>query len=127
MARRTVKIIGLLGILLIAFSIPLPVLMSSSPEEEKPAATAPPAPPPPLVIVGAVEPGTVPLAFEFAGRIGASRDVEIRARVSGVLLERAFEELAPVKQGDVLFRIDPAPTRPNLPAHRRSFSRRRPA
>jgi membrane fusion protein (multidrug efflux system) len=37
------------------------------------------------------------------------RVAEIRARVTGILLEKTFEEGAEIKAGDVLFKIDPAP------------------
>ncbi len=73
------------------------------------AAKGPPAPPPPSVTVAAIQAGNVPLRFEYAGRVAAFREVEVRARVSGVLTEKAFVEGATVKEGDVLFRIDPAP------------------
>jgi len=51
----------------------------------------------------------VPLAFEYAARVVASREVEVRAQVGGILLKRDFVEGAEVQQGDVLFEIDPAP------------------
>ena len=50
----------------------------------------------------------VPLRFQYAGRVAAFREVEVRARVSGILQEKSFVEGATVKEGDVLFRIDPA-------------------
>lgn len=65
--------------------------------------------PPPEVAVIEVQPGDVPLTFEYAGRISAYRHVEVRARVAGILLSRNYQEGAVVKEGDVLFRIDPAP------------------
>lgn len=65
--------------------------------------------PPPQVSVMEMKPGDVPLTFEYAGRISAYRDVEVRARVSGILLSRDYEEGAEVKEGQVLFRLDPAP------------------
>jgi membrane fusion protein (multidrug efflux system) len=71
-------------------------------------AQAPPSPPPPSVAVMAVEAQSVPLRFQYAGRVAAFREVEIRARVPGILLEKSFVEGAAVKEGDVLFRIDPA-------------------
>jgi membrane fusion protein (multidrug efflux system) len=67
------------------------------------------APPPPSVTVVAVEAKPVPLRYDYAGRIAAFREVEIRARVSGILIEKSFVEGSTVKAGDVLFRIDPAP------------------
>jgi len=50
----------------------------------------------------------VPLRFQYAGRVAAFREVEIRSRVSGILLEKSFTEGATVQAGHVLFRIDPA-------------------
>jgi membrane fusion protein (multidrug efflux system) len=49
----------------------------------------------------------VPLPLTYAGRVAGFRNVEIRAQVSGIILKREFTEGATVKQGDVLFRIDP--------------------
>lgn len=43
------------------------------------------------------------------GRVEPVRVAEVRARVAGIVLSRAFEEGADVKAGDVLFQIDPAP------------------
>lgn len=66
------------------------------------------APPPPEVAVVTVHPQAVPLEYEYVGRTEAYRTVEIRARVPGFLQERAFEEGGRVREGDVLFRIDPS-------------------
>jgi membrane fusion protein (multidrug efflux system) len=46
---------------------------------------------------------------EFTGRIEAVNRVEIRARVTGFLQERLFQEGQEVKAGDVLFRIEKPP------------------
>jgi len=46
---------------------------------------------------------------ELPGRIEPVRVAEVRARVAGIVLKRAFEEGADVKAGDLLFQIDPAP------------------
>ena len=73
------------------------------------AATAPPTVPAPQVGVLAIKAKALPLLFTYAGRVAGFRDVEIRAQVSGILLKREFSEGAHVKQGDVLFRIDPRP------------------
>lgn len=73
--------------------------------DRQPVAAAPP--PPPEVAVVTVEPATIPVEFEYVGRTEASKTVEIRARVAGFLLERTFAEGKPVKEGDLLFKIDP--------------------
>lgn len=59
------------------------------------------------IITVAVE--TVPLTTELPGRITATREAQVRARATGILLKRLFEEGSDVKEGDVLFQIDPAP------------------
>ena len=67
--------------------------------------------PPPEVTVATVTTGNVPTLLEYTGRAAGSRDVEIRARVSGILLERRYQEGSAVRKGDLLFRIDPEPYR----------------
>ena len=68
---------------------------------------------PPPVVVGAleVESSELPISLEYPAQLRGVREVEVRARVSGILVERAYEEGAAVEAGDVLFRIDPAPFR----------------
>ncbi len=44
---------------------------------------------------------------ELPGRLESYRTAEVRARVPGIVLKRTFEEGAFVKQGQVLFKIDP--------------------
>jgi membrane fusion protein (multidrug efflux system) len=58
-----------------------------------------------------VDPTPVTLTVELPGRVSAYRVAEVRARVSGIVLKRLFREGADVKQGQVLFQIDPAPYR----------------
>lgn len=70
---------------------------------------APGATPPPEVTVVEVEAGEVPLTYEYAARVAASREVQVRAQVGGILLKRDFNEGAAVEAGDVLFEIDPKP------------------
>jgi membrane fusion protein (multidrug efflux system) len=65
--------------------------------------------PPPEVSVETVTPRTLTLAFEYVGQTAGSREVEVRARVSGILIKRNFVEGAPVKEGQSLYTIDPAP------------------
>lgn len=73
------------------------------------APPAPSGPPPASVTVETVAPQRVPISFEYVGRLEASREVEIRPRVSGVIQKRYFEEGASVKAGSMLFKIDDAP------------------
>lgn len=46
------------------------------------------------------------LSFDFVGRSEASKQVEIRSRVSGVLEKRFYQEGSEVKSGDRLFKIE---------------------
>ena len=83
-------------------------------DSNKPAAAAGGAPqggmpPPPRVGVVTVAPQTVALQTELPGRVEPLRTAQVRARVSGVVLQRQFREGSVVKAGQPLFRIDPAP------------------
>lgn len=66
-------------------------------------------PPPVEVSVFTVEPESVVVSTELPGRLEAVRVAEVRARVAGILQKKLYEEGTTVKQGDVLFQIDPAP------------------
>lgn len=70
---------------------------------------APAAPPPMEVGTVTVVPAREVIVNELPGRIQATRVAEVRARVAGVVLQRAFREGSEVKAGQLLFRIDPAP------------------
>ena len=65
--------------------------------------------PPPEVSVIEVTPRTLPVSYEYVGQARGSRDVEVRARVTGILLKRNFREGATVAMGQSLFTIDPVP------------------
>ena len=65
--------------------------------------------PPAQVSVITIEPKTLPATFEYTGQALGSREVEVRARVTGILLARNFTEGGPVSRGQSLFTIDPAP------------------
>lgn len=81
-------------------------------------AGAAPSAPPPSVVTEPVQTRDVSSMVEFVGRSEASQRVDIRARVSGVLLERPFAEGMQVNEGDLLFSIDPAEFKANLAAAR---------
>ncbi len=65
--------------------------------------------PPAVVAIQVVKPVTTPVEFEFPAQLAGSREVEVRARVTGILQKRNFEEGANVRAGQSLFLIDPAP------------------
>ena len=60
------------------------------------------------VTVQSVEMQRVPIALEAVGQAEGSREVEIRARVSGILEKRLYVEGEPVRAGQTLFVIDRA-------------------
>jgi membrane fusion protein (multidrug efflux system) len=57
-----------------------------------------------------------PYIRELPGRISPTRIAEVRARVSGIVVERTFQQGADVTIGDVLYRIDPGPFEVELQA-----------
>ena len=65
--------------------------------------------PPAQVSVITVEPRALPANFEYTGQTLGSREVEVRARVTGILQQRNFVEGGSVVKGQSLFTIDPAP------------------
>ena len=68
-----------------------------------------PTPPVPEIGVMTVTPESVPDEPEFIGQAEASRIVEIRSQVTGIIKDRSFQEGRNIKQGDRLYRIDPVP------------------
>ena len=75
----------------------------------QPAGGPPGGFPPPVVSVATVEPKDVPVTYEYVAQTAGFREVEVRARVTGILLKRNYTEGAAVRQGESLFTIDPAP------------------
>jgi membrane fusion protein (multidrug efflux system) len=66
-------------------------------------------PPPPDVLVTVAATRDVPVYREWTGTLDGSENAEIRARVTGYLLKRDYQEGGLVKKGDLLFEIDPRP------------------
>lgn len=87
------------------------------------AAEAPAGAPPVAVSFVTVNPETLPIANELPGRIAPTRIAEVRPRVSGILIERVFEQGSVVAQGDVLYRIDPAPFRVRVESAKAALQR----
>lgn len=52
---------------------------------------------------------TLPATYEYVGQAVGSREVEVRARVSGILLKRNFREGVAVSRGQSLYSLDAAP------------------
>ena len=94
---RTILFLGA-GVLLAV------ILFPACKSEKKPAAQ-----PPPVVSVISVSPRNVPVSFEYVAQTQSSHLVSIHARVSGFLDKRLYTEGAVVKDGQVLFQMDPKP------------------
>ena len=56
-----------------------------------------------------VEPRTVPITFEWIAQTESSRQVEIRARVEGILEKRVYREGSLVHEGEVMFEMERKP------------------
>ena len=97
-----------LRMLTLSCALLLPLAACKKPEQA--------APPPPEVGVIAAAPQNVPLQRDLVGRLAPVRSADVRARVPGVLLRRVYQEGSDVKEGQVLFQIDPAPLQAALSA-----------
>ena len=62
----------------------------------------------PTVTYTQVRPQSVTLTTELSGRTSAFMISDVRPQVNGIILERLFVEGSDVKQGDVLYQIDPS-------------------
>lgn len=67
------------------------------------------APAPVEVVAITVAKQDIPSVMEFVGQTKGAIDAEIRARVDGVITSMNFVEGKPVKEGQLLYTIDPAP------------------
>lgn len=65
--------------------------------------------PPAQVTIAEVAARDLPVSWEFVGQATGSKDVEVRARVTGILEKRLYTEGGPVRAGQPLFEIDPKP------------------
>jgi membrane fusion protein (multidrug efflux system) len=113
------KLIPTKWLLLGFLTLPAAGLLSGC--NKKPA--APPQRPPAEVSVLTVTTEPVSLTTELPGRINPVREAQVRARATGILLKRLFEEGANVKEGDVLFEIDPEPLEAQLNSAKASLAR----
>jgi len=102
------------------FTLTASLLFTSCQRQNNTAAPAAGALP---VSVLTVQTESVTLTQELPGRLSAYRIAEVRARISGIVHKRLFEEGADVKEGDVLFEIDPAPYQAALDSARATLAR----
>jgi len=90
------------------FLLSLPVVLAACGQSQQQAGGFHGMPPAEVTTIK-VAPRTLPAAFEYVGQTTGSKEVEVRARVTGILEKKLFQEGAPVKAGQVLFVIDPKP------------------
>ena len=79
--------------------------------------------PPAEVSVVTVASERVNRTTALPGRINSVREAQVRARATGILLKRLFEEGSNVKEGQVLFEIDPAPLQASLNSAKASMAK----
>ena len=105
-ASRRFLIAGAVVVALVAGGIAAYFSTDSGAKEGRKAGKGPPAVP---VTVAPVTQETVPIRLQAIGNVEAYSTVALKARVDGEIVEVNFPEGAPVKKGDILFRIDPRP------------------
>jgi membrane fusion protein (multidrug efflux system) len=106
--RRRAKAFAMLAALA---ALPLAGCSEGTPARATAAQSAPPE-----VGVVTVEPQARPHTRELPGRIAPTRIAELRARVSGIVTARTFEQGSEVNAGDILYHLDPAPYEVELSA-----------
>jgi multidrug efflux system membrane fusion protein len=103
-----IAIITMITFLLLAGALALGLHLHAAAAHADALAAAAPRPPTP-VSVRTLEPRTIRLWSEFSGRLHAVDYAEIRPQVSGTITDIKFADGQTVKQGDLLFIIDPRP------------------
>jgi membrane fusion protein (multidrug efflux system) len=93
---RLLAVFGIVGLLAACGSD------SSDQPQEQPAA---------LVTIEEIKRSDVELVREYPARVRGAREVEVRARVPGILQKRVYREGAQVAKSDLLFIIHPEPLR----------------
>lgn len=73
------------------------------------AKTAEKAPSPPAIAVAPVEQKDVPVYEEWIGTLTGQVNADVKAQVTGYLLQQKYKEGSYVKKGQLLFEIDPRP------------------
>jgi membrane fusion protein (multidrug efflux system) len=94
------------GLDVVAIILGTCVLMFSSGCEEKEA--APPPPPPEVEVTGVVQ-RDVPIYQEWVAQLNGQVNADITPKVQGYLLKRNYAEGFFVRQGQLLYEIDPRP------------------
>ena len=94
----------------VSFAFVAALEVGCRPAESQPQGGMPPA----EVSVIVVQPRDLTASFEYVGQIAGVREVEVRARVSGILESWNYPEGSTVEAGQSLFTIDAAPYRTAL-------------
>lgn len=84
---------------------------------------APPQRTTPVVSVATAMRGPLPFVVTATGEVEPNRTVAVQSLVSGMLTQVAFTEGQEVRQGQVLFQVDPRPFRAELDRVRATLSR----
>jgi len=108
---------GWLGFALLIVVSPL----LSGCEEPAPAAASTNSQPEVGIVTVKAQPRAV--VRELPGRIAPTRVADVRARVSGIIVERLFQQGSEVKAGDPLYRIDPKPFDVELQANEAALAK----
>lgn len=101
------KLSTITGLAVLAYGILALPLAGCSKSESQPSAAH--GMQPQQVTVLELQPRDLPAHFEYVGRLEASREIEIRPRITGIIEQRLFDEGSVVVAGAPLFRIDAAP------------------
>ncbi len=101
----------------------LPALLAACAVTACGPSEAPPSAPPPAVETREVTRQPVATEFEFVARTRAREDAQVRAQISGTVIERSFEEGQQVEKDQLLFRIDPRPYEAALASARAQLQR----
>ena len=89
-------------------AITLSTLMVACGKQDAATQSGPVSPPMPVNVIK-MEITSVPISTQAVAQTEGAKEVEIRPRVGGILLKKLFEEGAPIKAGQPMFLIDPAP------------------
>src|SRR5262245_35390165 len=89
----------------LSFMLATALLLLTGCKGEAPAA----GPAPPMVEVTEVIQADVPIYHDWIGVLDGATNAHIRAQVTGYLVSQNYKEGDPIKQGDLLFQIDPRP------------------
>ncbi|MCE5231124.1 efflux RND transporter periplasmic adaptor subunit [bacterium] len=107
-SRRLKLLISAVVIAIVAVPIIYVVHRATAAEGGKGGPGGPGQMPPPEVAYVTMKSERVTITTELPGRTSPLLVAEVRPQVSGIILKRLFREGADVKEGDLLYQIDPA-------------------